>query len=148
PRASPWLALCVLAVCGADLAMGAGCAEPVDSTDEIVQASSRSDTSLNSGWSFLRADAPGAQAVAFDDHAWSRLDLPHTWNAIDGQDGPSTPYYRGVGWYRRHITLPTNLQGKRLYLQFNGSNIVTDVFVNGAHVGSHKGGFAAFRFDV
>jgi beta-galactosidase len=103
---------------------------------------------LNAGWTFLRADAAGAEAVAFDDSAWTKLDLPHTWNALDGQDGPSTPYYRGVGWYRRHTTVPTELHGQRLYLQFDGANILSDVYVNGVLVGSHQGGFAAFRFDV
>jgi beta-galactosidase len=108
----------------------------------------RSDISLNSEWRFLRADLAGAEAAALDDSAWTKLDVPHTWNAIDGQDGPATPYYRGVGWYRRHIAVPEDLRGHRLYLQFDGSNILTDVYVNGQLVGSHEGGFAAFRFDV
>ena len=43
---------------------------------------------LNAGWSFQRADVPFAEAPSFDDAAWPVLDLPHTWNALDGQDGP------------------------------------------------------------
>ncbi len=110
--------------------------------------STRVDTLLNSGWTFQKADVKGAEATAFDDGTWTKLDLPHTWNATDGQDGPSTPYYRGIGWYRKHYTVPSTLMGQRLYLQFDGSNIITDVFLNGKAVGSHSGGFAAFRFDV
>ncbi len=113
-----------------------------------AQLGSRVDTNLNAGWSFQRSDVTGAEASAFDDKAWTALDLPHTWNAMDGQDGPATPYYRGVGWYRKHYTVPAALQGQRLYLQFDGSNILTDVFVNGKAAGSHAGGYAAFRFDV
>jgi len=108
----------------------------------------RVETNLDQGWSFLRADVSGAEATAFDDSAWTALDLPHTWNALDGQDGPATPYYRGVGWYRKHYRVPSELQGQRLYLQFDGSNILTDVFVNGKRAGSHAGGYAAFRFEV
>ena len=43
--------------------------------------------SLDDGWRFLRADAPGAEAPAFDDRRWAHVTLPHTWNAKDGQDG-------------------------------------------------------------
>lgn len=113
-----------------------------------MSAGSRRRTSLNGGWTFLRSDALGAEAPDFDDSTWTKLDLPHTWNALDGQDGPSTPYYRGVGWYRKHYTVPSSLLGQRIYLQFDGSNILTDVYLNGKLAGSHAGGFAAFCFDV
>ncbi|HMJ54554.1 MAG TPA: glycoside hydrolase family 2 TIM barrel-domain containing protein [Polyangiaceae bacterium] len=103
---------------------------------------------IDDGWRFNRADAPGADKAAFDDAAWPLLDLPHTWNAEDGQDGPATPYYRGIGWYRKHYTVPGELAGRTLYLQFDGSNIITDVYVNDELVGTHLGGFATFRFDV
>jgi beta-galactosidase len=103
---------------------------------------------INSAWTFNQADVMGAETVAFDDSGWTKLDLPHTWNAMDGQDGPATPYYQGVGWYRKHLVLSNAMKGQRLYLQFDGANIITDVFVNGRAAGTHKGGFATFRFDV
>ncbi|HEX3776950.1 MAG TPA: hypothetical protein VHV51_20900, partial [Polyangiaceae bacterium] len=78
-----------------------------------VQAGTRIDTSLNPGWVFLRSDAMGAETPSFNDSAWAKLDLPHTWNALDGEDGPTTPYYRGIGWYRKHYTLPSALAGQR-----------------------------------
>jgi beta-galactosidase len=73
--------------------------------------------------------------------------LPHTWNAMDGQDGGGN-YYRGTGWYRRHVTLPDDAEGKKIFIEFEGANTVTDVYVNGTSVGQHRGGFARFRFDV
>ncbi len=113
-----------------------------------MQVGSRIDTSLNPGWTFQRSDATGAEAPGFDDGAWSKLDLPHSWNAMDGQDGPTTPYYRGIGWYRKHYTFASSLLGQRIYLQFDGSNMISDVYLNGKLAGSHAGGFGAFRFDV
>jgi beta-galactosidase len=110
--------------------------------------SNRGDTLLDDGWRFVRSDAPGADQAAFDDSAWSAVTLPHTWNAVDGQDGPQTPYYRGIGWYRRHLTIDPALAGRKLYLQLDGANIISKVWVNGAAVGSHAGGFAAFRLDI
>lgn len=141
---------CCLSLFGAP-----GCGSSGSSSGPLAQAGngsrpagSRIDTSLDAGWTFQRSDVAGAEAAGFDDGAWTKLDLPHTWNALDGQDGPTTPYYRGVGWYRKHLTVSSSLLGQRIYLQFDGSNIISDVYVNGELVGSHAGGFAAFRFDV
>ncbi|GAA3822280.1 glycoside hydrolase family 2 TIM barrel-domain containing protein [Streptomyces phyllanthi] len=102
---------------------------------------------INNGWRFIRQDVAGAQAPGFDDSGWTPVNTPHTWNADDGADG-GNDYYRGVGWYRRHYTVPSDLAGKRLYLQFAGVNQVADVWVNGTYLGQHRGGYSRFRFGV
>jgi len=107
----------------------------------------RSDTLIDSSWVFNRSDVSGASAKTFNDSAWASVTIPHTWNALDGQDGGSN-YYRGIGWYRRHFTVPADTTGRHVFLQFDAANIVTDVYVNGTLVGEHRGGFGAFRFDV
>jgi beta-galactosidase len=113
----------------------------------IPPANSRVDTLLDSGWLFIRQDVSGAQNVAFDDSAWSVVNLPHTWNNLDGQDGGGN-YYRGIGWYRTHYTVDASYTGRRLFLKFDGAFLVTDVYVNGNLLGEHQGGFAAFAFDA
>lgn len=70
--------------------------------------------------------------------------LPHTWNALDGQDG-GADYWRGTGLYR--IALPAPQAGQRQYIQFEAANHVATVRCNGQFLGSHKGGFSTFRFD-
>src|SRR5262249_12800760 len=70
-----------------------------------------------------------------------------TWNTVDGQDG-GNDYYRGVGWYRRHYTVPDDQAGRELFLKFDGASLVTDLYINGTFVGEHPGGFAAFSWDV
>jgi beta-galactosidase len=110
-------------------------------------SNTRSDISLNTGWRFIRQDVPGAQTNGFNDSTWTALDLPHTWNNLDGQDGGNN-YYRGIGWYRRHYTPGANAIGRRLFLKFDGANIVSDVYINGNFVGEHQGGFAAFVYDA
>src|ERR1700679_1228705 len=117
-----------------------------------LQAVTRADdgrrlTKIDSGWRFLAADDAHAQDVAFDDSAWQTVDLPHTWNGLDGQDGGDN-YRRGAGWYRRHLAVDASMAGRRLYLQFDGASLMADVYVNGVHLGTHKGGFARFRFDA
>ena len=112
-----------------------------------ASSSGRQLINLNSGWKFLADDSTTAQVPAFDDTSWQGVDLPHTWNGLDGQDGGDN-YRRGAGWYRRHLSVDASLSGRRLYLQFDGASLMADVYVNGIHLGNHKGGFARFRFDA
>jgi beta-galactosidase len=112
-----------------------------------VWADSRVDTVINSTWKFNKADVANAQLPSFDDSSWITLDLPHTWNALDGEDGGSN-YYRGIGWYRKHCTIGSENSGKRIYLFFESVGISADVYCNGTLIGSHLGAYAAFCFDI
>ncbi len=103
--------------------------------------------SIDAGWRYHEGDLPGAEALATADSAWQRVNLPHTWNASDPFDDVEG-YRRGVSWYRRRVTVDSTLAGKRLFLYFEGANQVATVFVNGAKVGEHRGGYTAFSFDV
>ena len=109
-------------------------------------SSNRVDMLIDTGWKFFKGDVSGAQAPTFNDGGWSDVNLPHTWNNIDGENGGS--YYRGIAWYRLHYTVPASAAGRKLYLQFDGASLVADVYVNGTYLGEHQGGFAAFRFDA
>ena len=73
------------------------------------------------------------------------VSLPHTWNALDGQDG-GNDYFRGVCRYE--IDLPTPSPNKRQYIEFRAANHVASVWCNGVRLGVHKGGFSTFRFDL
>ena len=75
----------------------------------------------------------------------SPVNLPHTWNAFDGQDG-GNDYWRGIGTYA--IDLPNPTQGKKQYIEFQGANHVATVYCNGRELGTHKGGFSTFRYDL
>jgi beta-galactosidase len=111
-------------------------------------ASSRLDINLDSSWRFMQQDVAGAQTTGFNDSSWTNVNLPHTWDISDGQDGPSTVYYQGIGWYRLHYTVDSSYTNRHLFLKFDGANIVSDVYVNGNFLGEHQGGFAAFVYDV
>ena len=71
--------------------------------------------------------------------------LPHTWNAFDGQDG-GNDYWRGIGTYE--IDLPNPTAGKKQYIELQGANHVATVYCNGRELGTHKGGFSTFRYDL
>ena len=107
----------------------------------------RTDRTIDDGWRFVRQDVPRAQTLSFDDSKWQKISLPHTWNALDGQDGGNN-YYRGPGWYRRRVSISTGDLRKSIFLHFDGSSLVTDVYVNGLSAGQHRGGFGAFCFEI
>ena len=106
-------------------------------------------TLIDDNWRFIRTDVPAASAADYDDSTWEPVTLPHTWNVTDGSDGGNN-YYRGPGWYRRTLDVDGDALkfGKCFYLRFGAASLVADVFVNGQHVGQHRGGFAAFCYDV
>src|ERR1039457_5726165 len=108
----------------------------------------RVDTVLDSGWRFIQQNVSGAQAISFDDSSWTNVNLPHTWDISDGQDGPSTRYYRGIGWYRTHYTVSNSYAGLHFFLKFDGTFSDANVWINGNYLGEHQGGFAAFVFDI
>lgn len=76
-----------------------------------------------------------------------RVDLPHTWNTTDALSG-KIDYKRGIGNYEKRIYIKPEWEGKRLYIRFNGANSVANLFVNGKHIGEHRGGYAAFIFEI
>lgn len=101
-------------------------------------------TALTGNWDFVLGAQTLPEALARTD--WQTVTVPHTWNNLDGQDG-GNDYYRGAGWYRRTLTLEKEA-GKVYYLEFLGVNSVADVYVNGTHLGQHRGGYTLFRFDA
>ena len=110
---------------------------------------------INTEWKFYKGRMDNAFAKAFDDASWATVNIPHTWNNIDGQNGTvggkdinDTDYFRGDGWYRKKIFLDTDECDKIIHLRFQGANMQTEIFVNGIFVGNHKGGYTAFSFNI
>lgn len=101
-------------------------------------------------WRFSFGAGDGAEAASLDDKGWAQVVLPHTWNHMGGtaERQPDYNNARGAGWYRLSLTPPAETKGKRLFLEFDGASIVTDVWINGQKIGTHKGAFGRFRFDV
>ena len=103
---------------------------------------------LNTNWKFqtkILTDAPAS--VDYADETWTTINIPHTWNNTDAQDGGNN-YLRTIGWYRKSLPWNDSFQGKKLYIEFLGACLQAECFVNGKSVGNHKGGYTAFRFDI
>ncbi|MBP3674196.1 MAG: glycoside hydrolase family 2 protein [Oscillospiraceae bacterium] len=99
---------------------------------------------FNAKWAFSKE----ASAVPTEvNNKWNFVNLPHTWNAIDGQDG-GNDYYRGTAYYAKSLDkmdLPT---ADKYYLEINGANSSADVYVNGRHLAHHDGGYSTWRVDI
>jgi beta-galactosidase len=110
----------------------------------------REDRVLTDKWKFTRKDIKPTDRS----DKWESVTIPHTWNAVDGRNGlaadPEQPegYYRGPAWYDRALEVPKEWKGKRVFVRFEAACLVSDVFINNTHIGQHRGGYAAFCFEV
>ena len=97
----------------------------------------RTIRNLTDGWRFLKAELPVETAMAYAQRG-EAVSLPHTWNAVDGQDG-GNDYHRGLCWYVRELTVDET-GGERLFLDVNGANHTAEVFLNAKKLIRHEGG--------
>ena len=100
----------------------------------------RESQSLNQNWKFART----AEIPAELPEGWESVSLPHTYNAADGQDG-GNDYYRGPAVYVRMLRTPGDSENKEFYLECLGAAMTAEVFLNGARLFCHEGGFSTFR---
>ncbi len=87
---------------------------------------------INKGWLFFKQGKSES------------VDLPHTWNGSDGQDG-GNDYYRGVCTYEKHISKDSLPKGDEVYIEICGANSSAVVYFNGKKLISHDGGYQTFR---
>ncbi|MFW5554174.1 MAG: glycoside hydrolase family 2 protein [Roseburia inulinivorans] len=104
---------------------------------------------FNFKWAFSKEAAGVPEQMPEN---WNWVNLPHTWNAIDGQDGGSD-YYRGTAYYaksfsRSDLTEGKDDTGRLYYLEFAGANSSATVYVNGKKLVEHDGGYSTFRVNI
>ncbi len=100
----------------------------------------RENILINDNWKFRFSHQ-------VDRNSGQRVDLPHTWNAQDALSG-KMDYKRGIGNYEKVLYIKPEWRGKRLFLRFEGANSITNVLINGKHLGEHRGGYGAFIFEI
>lgn len=135
----------------------------VGGKSSIVRMGATNFESFDQGWLFSRfglqgdgitvAEPKGLEKLEVSDAAWRKLDLPHDW-AIEGPfrieltgETGKLPY-KGIGWYRKHFTVPASDAGKQIFLDFDGAMAYAQVWVNGQYVGTWPYGYSSFRMDL
>lgn len=101
----------------------------------------RNIKNINDNWLFSK-EAKSIPHVM--PHDWEKVNLPHTWNGTDGQDG-GNDYYRGTCYYVKQLSLADFGDEDEYYLQFDAVNSSAKVYFNGELVAQHDGGYSAFR---
>ena len=101
-------------------------------------------TQLKNDWKFVKSASDVSDAATA---TGDLIHLPHTWNAIDGQDG-GNDYYRGTCWYVKDFARPEHDTDGQVYLEFLGAAMIADVYVNGKQLAHHEGGYSTFRVNI
>lgn len=102
----------------------------------------------NAGWKFTKDSVQiRANESIYGQGNWEAVDLPHTWNGTDGQDG-GNDYYRGTCLYAKTLKKEDVSGADDVYLEFEGANSSADVYVNGQAAGHHDGGYSTWRVNV
>ncbi len=116
--------------------------------------STRIVKSFNKNWTFYLGDVPKASSPEYLDSSWRILNLPHDW-AIEGQFSETNPsgcgggaLPGGVGWYRKTFTMEPEAKGKKVFVDFDGVYMDSEVWINGHYLGKRPYGYISFRYDL
>ncbi len=110
-------------------------------------ASDRRIFPLNHGWLFSEKSSPAAMQPGFNDRSWTRVNIPHT-NKMLPMNGFDEKEYMFVSAYRRHLKLPADQKGKRIFVDFGGVMTAAKVFINGKPLGEYRGGYTPFSYEL
>ena len=124
------------------------------SLSPLLAQAGRVTENFDANWRFQKSDAPGGELNDFNDSAWRKLDLPHDWSIegpfaetnLTGGAGAFLP--SGLGWYRKHFTLPKNFSNQVVRVEFDGVMQNSDVWINGFYLGRRPFGYASFSYEL
>lgn len=99
---------------------------------------------IDSDWFFSKSAKNPPNVLPED---WEKVEIPHTWNGEDGQDG-GNDYFRGKCFYAKELLSSDFDGGDEHYIQFDAVNSSAEVYFNGKKLITHHGGYSAFRVKV
>ena len=100
--------------------------------------------SWNEKWSFSKKAGHIPEVLPL---LWEQVNLPHTWNAKDGQDG-GNDYYRGTCYYAKELLKKDLPEASQYFLEIQGANASAVVYINGEKVAEHDGGYSTWRVNM
>lgn len=140
-------------------------------SQSFLNENDREVINLKKDWKFTSTEIGHEKEMNFDDSDWETIRVPHDWavtEAFDGQndvqsvmvkqDGEKKEKLRrgrtgglphiGVGWYRKTFDIPSKMNGKKLFVEFDGAMSHAKVFLNGKYVGERPYGYVSFGFEL
>ncbi len=110
--------------------------------------------SFNEGWKFCEGDVSDGQDAGYDDSGWENVTLPHDWSIFNPihRESPASHHggYMdgGVGWYRKTFTVGADYRDKKVFINFDGAYMNSQVWVNGHLLGTRPYGYVSFEYDL
>ncbi len=104
----------------------------------------RNIINFNAKWAFSKL---ATEIPTVIDKKWDFVNLPHSWNAIDGQDGDND-YFRGTAYYAKSFLKSDLPESERYYIEIKGANSSADLYLNGEKLAHHDGGYSTWRVDL
>ena len=155
--------LLIVSLAGVAVAIAQNTKNNIPSTKSSKRMGDQNVKLFDEDWHFsrygLQADGTslpepeGLQNPETNDAGWRKLDLPHDW-AIEGPfrmelSGLTGKLpFKGIGWYRKHFTLPVEDSGKQCYIDFDGAMAYAQLWLNGQYIGTWPYGYTSFRMDL
>ncbi|HKB90202.1 MAG TPA: glycoside hydrolase family 2 TIM barrel-domain containing protein [Opitutaceae bacterium] len=118
---------------------------------------------INRDWAFqyFPNQQPDLAPAApnYDDSKWPAVAIPHTWSTFEttrdvhpfikwATERDDSYWWYGWGWYRKHFTVGPQFNGRVLSLEFDGVQKYSKIYLNGALIAEHKGGYTSFSVDI
>jgi beta-galactosidase len=113
----------------------------------LVDLAPRVEQSLDTNWRYVAHDVPNGESPELDDAAFEHVSVPHA-NIITPGETFDPDMFRFVSWYRKHFRPEESWKGKLVSARFQGVMTVADVYLNGKHLATHKGGYTPFEVDL
>jgi beta-galactosidase len=118
-----------------------------------VTAKKRIKKCIDFNWKFYRGDSPWGWSPTKNDYEWKNINLPHDWSIEGPFSETNASGYRGgyaptgIGWYRKYFKIPEYYRGKKVFIQFDGVYMNSEVWLNGVYLGKHPYGYTSFYYD-
>ncbi|MBQ5602720.1 MAG: glycoside hydrolase family 2 protein [Clostridia bacterium] len=101
----------------------------------------RNILNLNENWLFVK------DCSDINVKEGEQINLPHSWNALDGQDG-GNDYFRGYCLYTKSVKKSDLPEADLYFIEFRGTNSSADLYVNGNKLAHHDGGYSTWRVNI
>ena len=108
-------------------------------------------SSFDQNWKYIDGDPASAQTTAFNDAAWTPVNVPHDFcitHALSGGLQAWGYIPGGTAWYRKHFTLAAGDIANKVFLEFDGIQQISTIYVNGVQVGTSAYGYIPLNFDI
>lgn len=113
----------------------------------LVDPAPRVEINFDTHWLYVAHDVADGERLDLNDDGFEHVSVPHA-NIITPAETFDPDTFRFVSWYRKHFRPDGSWKGKLVSARFQGVMTVANVYLNGKHLATHKGGYTPFEVDL